>query len=64
MINKKLLVDELFRELNQIRTFPAAYISYLEERSKHYSGHIVKHQNNYMKTLEGVTPLHELIHDL
>lgn len=64
MINPQKLVDDIYHDLNEIRMKPVSYVQFLEERKSSYFDNCVRSGEQLVKSLEGVAPLDELIHDL
>jgi hypothetical protein len=64
MLNPQKLVDDIYHDLNEIRMKPASYVQFLEERRSHYFDNCVRSGDQLVKSLEGVSPLEELIGDL
>lgn len=64
MIDREKLVDDLLRDLNEIRSTPASYVAFLEERREHHQYNCILAGGHVIKSLEGLQPLDELIHDM
>ena len=59
MINLEQVVDDLFKDINKVRTNPPAYAQALSRKESLYMGDLYRPQGKYIQTKEGVNALRD-----